>query len=99
MERITSPEVLQKEIDVQTKALEDKLTGKNGKRAICVCAGTGCLANYSKAILEEIESLLGAQARFDRIEKEAELIASGGNPQEHAARIAEACRGRTMNDV
>ncbi|MBP5212364.1 MAG: DNA-binding protein [Pyramidobacter sp.] len=49
--------------------------------------------------LEEIESLLGAQARFDLIEKEAELIAKGGNPQEHAARIAEACRGRTMNDV
>ena len=33
------------------------------------------------------------------IEKEAELIARGENPQEHAAKIAEACRGRTMNDV
>ena len=49
--------------------------------------------------LEEIESLLGVQARFDFIEREAERIAHGENPQEHASRIAEACRGRTMNDV
>lgn len=67
MERITSPEVLQKEIDVQTKALEDKLTGKNGKRAICVCAGTGCLANNSKAILEEIERLLRQKHLEDKV--------------------------------
>ncbi len=67
MERITSPEVLQKEIDVQTKALEDKLTGKNLKRAICVCAGTGCLANNSKAILEEIERLLKQKHLEDKV--------------------------------
>ena len=49
--------------------------------------------------LEEIESLLGMLRRFDFIEKEAERIAQGENPQVHASRIAEACRGRTMNDV
>jgi predicted DNA-binding protein YlxM (UPF0122 family) len=49
--------------------------------------------------LEEIESLLGMLGRFDFIEKEAERIAQGENPQVHASRIAEACRGRTMNDV
>ena len=49
--------------------------------------------------LEEIESLLGMLRRFDFIEEEAERIAQGENPQVHASRIAEACRGRTMNDV
>ena len=49
--------------------------------------------------LEEIEKLLGVLRRFDFIEKEAERIAQGENPQVHASRIAEACRGRTMNDV
>lgn len=49
--------------------------------------------------LEELEALLGAQSRFDLIEREAALIAAGENPQEHAQRIAAACRGRTTDDV
>lgn len=49
--------------------------------------------------LEEIEALLGAQSRFDFIAQEAALIAAGENPQEHASRIAAACRGRTTDDV
>jgi len=49
--------------------------------------------------LEELEKLLGFHSLLQTIEREAELIGQGGAPLEHAAKIAEACRGRTMNDV
>ncbi len=49
--------------------------------------------------LEEIERLLGVQARLELIEHEAALITRGARPKEHAARIQAACRGRTKNDV
>ena len=55
--------------------------------------------NRVRERLEEVESLLGLLQRFDFVEKEAELISRGENPQLHARHIIEACRGRTMNDV
>jgi NADP-reducing hydrogenase subunit HndC len=55
MEKITSVAVLDKEITSCTKNLNDKLSGANGKRAVLVCGGTGCIANNGDAILHEFE--------------------------------------------
>lgn len=55
MEKITSVAVLDKEITSCTKKLNDKLSGANGKRAVLVCGGTGCIANNGDAILKEFE--------------------------------------------
>jgi NADP-reducing hydrogenase subunit HndC len=55
MEKITSPEALQANIDRCTKAFNDKVKGLGNKRAVMICGGTGCLANDSDAILKEFE--------------------------------------------
>ncbi len=55
MNKINSPEVLQKDIDSCSKVFDAKIKGLNGKRAVMICGGTGCLANNSDAILAEFE--------------------------------------------
>ena len=54
MERIQTAESLETRIASCTKTFADKISGKNGKRAVVVCGGTGCLANDSLAIEEEL---------------------------------------------
>lgn len=67
MEKISSPETLQREIVAQTQSLEAKFDGSNGKRAICVCAGTGCLANNSKAIIDELHRQIEEKGLQDKV--------------------------------
>jgi NADP-reducing hydrogenase subunit HndC len=67
MEKITNLEVLGKDIDVCTKALEDKMAGKGNKRVVLVCGGTGCLANDSDAILKEFEKQLKEKGLADKV--------------------------------
>jgi len=55
MDKITSPKILEEDIAKCTREFETKISGKGGKRAVMVCGGTGCLANDSQAILEELE--------------------------------------------
>jgi NADP-reducing hydrogenase subunit HndC len=55
MNKITSPEVLQQDIDACSKVFDSKIKGLGGKRAVMICGGTGCLANNSDAILHEFE--------------------------------------------
>ena len=42
-----------------TSCLEDKFNGKDGKRSIIICGGTGCLSSNSQEILgkENIEEI------------------------------------------
>ena len=67
MERIQSPELLESKINEFTKVFGDKISGKNGKRAVVVCGGTGCLANDSAAIEEELIKQIKAAGLEDRI--------------------------------
>ena len=67
MERISSPEILEKEISACTKAFEAKINGEGGKRAVCVCGGTGCIANDSVAIEEEIRKLIKEYNLEDKV--------------------------------
>jgi len=55
MEQIKNAEALQSKIDHCTKAFDEKIKGLDGKRAVMICGGTGCLANDSDEILKEFE--------------------------------------------
>ena len=67
MDRITSPESLQKEIDSCTKAFDAKIKGTNGKRAVVVCGGTGCIANASVDIQKALEDEIKAHGIEDKV--------------------------------
>jgi NADP-reducing hydrogenase subunit HndC len=67
MEKITNLDALSKDIDTYSAALQDKLSGKGGKRAVLVCGGTGCLANDSDELLHEFEKQIKAKGLEDRV--------------------------------
>ncbi|MBP5092208.1 MAG: NAD(P)H-dependent oxidoreductase subunit E, partial [Bacilli bacterium] len=67
MEKITSPEHLCKCIEESTKMMQDRITGKNGKRSILVCGGTGCLANHSEEIIKRFEELIKEKGLEDKV--------------------------------
>lgn len=58
---------LDTKINSSTKALQDKLTGKNGKRAICICGGTGCISNESHEIKAELIRLIKEKNLEDKV--------------------------------
>ena len=49
---------LDEKIYTCTQELESKLNGSNGKRAILLCGGTGCLSSHSMEIKEKFEQLI-----------------------------------------
>ena len=68
MEQIKNAEQLQKRIDECTVALDAKLSGKNGKRTCLICGGTGCIANHSYDIEEELKKAIkeaGLEGKVD----------------------------------
>ena len=67
MEKITNAAVLDKHICACTHALDEKLKGLNGKRAIVVCGGTGCLANNSVDIEKELKKEIKAHGLEDKV--------------------------------
>ncbi len=50
-----------------TEALSAKLNGTNGKRAILLCGGTGCLSSNSKEIKEKFDELVAANGMEDKV--------------------------------
>ena len=58
MERLSTPEILEREIASCTSSFNDKLSGKGGKRAVLICGGTGCIANGSEDLVEEFRRLI-----------------------------------------
>ena len=67
MERIATPEILEKEIACCTKAFNEKIAGTGGKRAVVVCGGTGCLANDSQAILDRLKELIVEKGLSEKV--------------------------------
>ena len=49
-----------------TKCLEDKLQGKDGKRHIVLCGGTGCLSSHSTEIMEKFKTVLEERGLSDK---------------------------------
>ena len=50
-----------------TAAFDDKLTGKNGMRAVVLCGGTGCLSSNSADIREKFERLVEEKGLSDKV--------------------------------
>ena len=67
MEPIKNPATLEKEICRCTAALNAKVEGLNGKRAVVVCGGTGCLATHSADIEAELKREIAAHHLQDKV--------------------------------
>ena len=67
MSKITTREELQSKMCSCTDALRDKFNGKDGKRAVVLCGGTGCLSSNSAEIQAKIVALVEAKGLADRI--------------------------------
>ena len=67
MSKITSREELQTKICSCTDSLKAKFDGKDGKRAIVLCGGTGCLSSNSAEIQKKIVDLLAEKGLSDRV--------------------------------
>ena len=64
---IKSKEDLNNKVHDCTAAFDDKLAGKNGKRAIVLCGGTGCLSSHSADIREKFERLVEEKGLGDKV--------------------------------
>ena len=63
---IKSVDNLNERISSCSKCLEDKLSGKDGKRHIVLCGGTGCLSSNSAEIRERFTELLKEKGLDDK---------------------------------
>ena len=58
---------LRQKISSCTECLKAKFDGSNGKRAIIVCGGTGCLSSDSAAIISELEKEIKERGLEDKV--------------------------------
>ncbi|MBO4313825.1 MAG: NAD(P)H-dependent oxidoreductase subunit E, partial [Desulfovibrio sp.] len=63
-----SCEELQAKIDQYTKELESKFNGRDGKRYVMLCGGTGCIAANSMGIKEKFEACIRSEGLEDKCE-------------------------------
>ncbi len=68
MEKIVSVKDLDSIIASSTKKFSSKLDGKNKKITLCVCGGTGCLANSSEDIKSELVNYIKEKKLEDKVE-------------------------------
>ena len=64
---IKNVEQLQNKIKHCTECLNNKINGKDGKRHIVVCGGTGCLSSDSKEIVETLQKLIDENNLNDKV--------------------------------
>ena len=64
---IKNVEQLQNKIKHCTECLNNKINGKDGKRHIVVCGGTGCLSSDSKEIVETLQKLIDENNLSDKV--------------------------------
>jgi len=67
MQSIKTAEVLDKSIKECTSVIDAKLKGANGKRALLICGGTGCLANGSDDLIVEFKKLIKENHLEDKV--------------------------------
>lgn len=66
--KIKSKDSLLEKIKNCSSALNDKWSGKDKKRHITICGGTGCLSSNSQAILDEFNKLIKDYKLEDKVE-------------------------------
>ena len=64
---IKNEQELQARIASCVANLDKKFTGADGKRAIVICGGTGCLSSDSMKIKEKFEELVKANNLEDKV--------------------------------
>ncbi len=64
---IKTPEELRQRIESCAAKLADKFEGKDGKRAIVLCGGTGCLSSNSAEIMAKLQETIAAKGLSDKI--------------------------------
>ena len=62
---IKSMEEMNAHIASLTKAFDDKILGKDGKRHVVLCGGTGCLSSHSEEIKKRFETLIDEKGLND----------------------------------
>ena len=65
--KINSISKLDEKIASCTACLKNKFDGKDGKRSIVVCGGTGCLSSHSNEILQEIKKQIKENKLEDKV--------------------------------
>ena len=64
---IKTEQELKDKIAKCTHCLDIKFSGENGKRAIVVCGGTGCLSSHSDEIKNRLEELIKEHNLEDKV--------------------------------
>lgn len=67
MVKIKTSEELIKRVESCATCLDNKFHAKNGKKAIVVCGGTGCLSSDSHAILTRFQELIKEKGIEDKV--------------------------------
>ena len=49
-----------------TECFKSKIDGSNGKRAVLLCGGTGCLSSHSDEIKEKFEKIIAEKGLQDK---------------------------------
>ena len=65
--KIKTVNELEKRITSCSKCLENKFSGKDNKRHIVVCGGTGCLSSDSQEIINRLEELIKENKLEDKV--------------------------------
>ncbi len=68
MDKINSEKQLDSIIETSSKNLENKFAGRDGKKHLVVCGGTGCLSSNSNDLLKELERLIKEKGIEDKAE-------------------------------
>ena len=61
-------EALRRDIDIYTEELKSKFDGKDGKRYVMLCGGTGCIASGTMKLKEKFEEYLKEYDLEDQVE-------------------------------
>ena len=64
---IKNEQELQARIASCVANLDKKFTGADGKRAIVICGGTGCLSSDSQAIIDEFNKLIAEKGLEEKV--------------------------------
>ena len=64
---IATVEQLNATIAENTKKIQDKLSGADGKRHVVLCGGTGCLSSHSADITEKFRTIIAEQGLDNKV--------------------------------
>ena len=89
VKKIKSVEELEKKISTCSSCLEKKFNGKDGKRHIVVCGGTGCLSSDSQGIIDKLNSLI-KEKKLEENPNDADITSNLGAIMQKQGKMDEA---------